>query len=149
MVVPAEIASAAARGDSERVLAWLDADVSEPRDINDVDETGKTLLYSSTGASKRMHYRHLALVRELINRGADVNKRGSATVGLLGRSSLVRSARRAARGLPIDGSPAKASCDCGVWSSATAPDPVVARRAPPIRSSPASSACPTSCAGTS
>ena len=83
MVVPAEIANAAARGDSARVLAWLDADVSEPRDINDVDETGKTLLYSSTGASKRMHYRHLALVRELINRGADVNKRGSATVGLL------------------------------------------------------------------
>ena len=30
-----------------------------------------------------MHYRHLALVRALIDRGADVNKRGSATVGLL------------------------------------------------------------------
>ena len=83
MVVPSEIANAAARGDSATVLAWLDADVSEPRDINDVDETGHTLLYSSTGAIKRMRYRQLVLVRELINRGADVNKRGSATVGLL------------------------------------------------------------------
>ena len=83
MVVPLEIANAAARGDSARVLAWLDADVSEPRDVNDVDETGHTLLYSSTGGNKRMHYRHLALVRALIDRGADVNKRGSATVGLL------------------------------------------------------------------
>ena len=83
MVVPSEIAIAAARGDSATVLAWLDADVSEPRDVNDVDEAGYTLLYSSTGGNKRMHYRHLALVRELINRGADVNKRGSATVGLL------------------------------------------------------------------
>ena len=140
MVVPAEIANAAARGDSARVLAWLDADVSEPRDINDVDETGKTLLYSSTGASKRMHYRHLALVRELINRGADVNKRGSATVGLLGRSSLVRSARRAARGLPIDGSPAKASCDCGVWSFAAAPDPVAVSERPQVHASKAAMA---------
>ena len=67
MVVPSDIANAARRGDSAIVLAWLDADVSEPRDINDVDETGYTLLYSSTGGSKRMHYRHLALVRALID----------------------------------------------------------------------------------
>ena len=88
MVLPREIVNAAIDGDSARVLAWLDADVSEePRDVNDVDENGITLLFSSTGDSYRMSDRHLALARRLIDRGADVNKtckKGTATtVGLL------------------------------------------------------------------
>ena len=88
MVLPREIVNAAIDGDSARVLAWLDADVlEEPRDVNDVDENGITLLFSSTGDSYRMSDRHLALARRLIDRGADVNKtckKGTATtVGLL------------------------------------------------------------------
>ena len=103
-----------------------------------------------------MHYRHLALVRELIDRGADVNKRGSATVGLLTYGLLNHDLSKVGdmdkyskrlyvfvlmlllRGPRIENSPAKTYCACGVWSSTAAPDPVVARRAPPIRSSAAS-----------
>ena len=45
MVIPAEITNAAIDGDTARVLAWLDADVAEPRDVNDdEEETGHTLL---------------------------------------------------------------------------------------------------------
>ena len=44
-MVPMDIIHAVYDGETARVLAWLDADVSEPRDVNDVEEeTGHTLL---------------------------------------------------------------------------------------------------------
>ena len=52
--------------------------LSEPRDVNDADEQGFTLLYSTTGSDLLLD-EHLALARELIARGADVNEQGSWT----------------------------------------------------------------------
>ncbi len=87
MVVPMEITFAVLDGDNARVLAWLDADVAERRDVNDTDEQGFTLLYSTTG-SDVLRDEHLALARELIARGADVNEQGRSTVGLISRTLL-------------------------------------------------------------
>ena len=72
MVVPSEIVNAAIDGDNARVLAWLDADVAERRDANDVEEeTGHTLLIAA--AADISSVAHVDLARELIRRGADVN----------------------------------------------------------------------------
>ena len=72
MVLPIEIGDAAQDADRDRVIAWLDAGGS----INDVDEDGYTLVHSCVCGDRDSAYvdgRHVALLRQLIALGADVN----------------------------------------------------------------------------
>ena len=73
-VLPAEISAAAARAETDRVLQWLD----EGGDINarcatDEGGGGSTLFYACVARSRPVTERHVALARELVTRGADVN----------------------------------------------------------------------------
>ena len=72
MVLPQEIGDAAQNGDRDRVIAWLNAGGS----IDDVDEDGYTLVHccacGNRGAAD-IGDKHVALLRQLIALGADVN----------------------------------------------------------------------------
>ena len=73
MVLPTEIGDAAQDANRDRVMAWLDAGGS----INDVDEDGYTLLNCCACGDREdstFNSQHVALARELIALGADVNK---------------------------------------------------------------------------
>ena len=72
MALPKEIGDAAQDGDRDRVMAWLNAGGS----INDVDEDGYTLLHCCVCGDRDSAVigdEHVALVRQLIALGADVN----------------------------------------------------------------------------
>ena len=76
MVVHLELAQAAEdaeAGGFEAVLEWLD----EGNDVNDVDDDGKPLILLTANHGD-MTPRHVALARELIARGADVNRRSQS-----------------------------------------------------------------------
>ena len=70
MVVPVDIMEAAESGDRDAVLRWLDAG----NDVNDVDHEGIPLFNHIAIALSRPC---IALARDLIARGADVNRRVS------------------------------------------------------------------------
>ena len=73
MVVCLELAQAAEdaeEGGFEAVLEWLD----EGNDVNDVDDDGKPLIILATNHGQIGPY-NVALARELVARGADVNIR--------------------------------------------------------------------------
>ena len=73
MVVHLELAQAAEdaeEGGFEAVLEWLD----EGNDVNDVDDDGKPLIILATNHGQIGPY-NVALARELVARGADVNIR--------------------------------------------------------------------------
>ena len=71
-MLPQEIGDAAQNGDRDRVIAWLNAGGS----IDDVDVDGYTLVHccacGNRGAAD-IDDKHIALVRQLIALGADVN----------------------------------------------------------------------------
>ena len=76
MVVHLELAQAAEdaeQGGFEAVLEWLD----EGNDVNDVDDDGKSLILLTANHGD-MTPSHVALARELIARGADVNRRSQS-----------------------------------------------------------------------
>ena len=69
----AQAAEDAEAGGFEAVLEWLD----EGNDVNDVDDDGKSLILLTANHGD-MTPRHVALARELIARGADVNRRSQS-----------------------------------------------------------------------
>ena len=76
MVVHLELKQAAEdaeQGGFEAVLEWLD----EGNDVNDVDDDGKPLILLTANHGD-MTPSHVALARELIARGADVNRRSQS-----------------------------------------------------------------------
>ena len=91
MVLPAEIGDAAQNADRDRVIAWLNAGGS----INDVDGDGYTLLNCCASGDLEDQFigdETVALARDLIALGADVNIAGEAKTG--GLTALHEVARK-------------------------------------------------------
>ena len=101
MVLPQEIGDAAQDGDRDRVMAWLDAGGS----VDDVDLGGYTLLNCcATGdlVHETIGDGHVALARDLIALGADVNI-ASTIDGPPGDTPLIRAVSNMTRGQgPMD-----------------------------------------------
>ena len=92
MVLPMSIGDAAQLGHRDTVIAWLDAGGS----IDDVDEEGYSLVHCCACGDREdssVNAQHVALARQLIALGADVNMatndgRHTAIRGLAQRGKL-------------------------------------------------------------
>jgi len=92
-MIPQEIGDAVQDGDRDRVMAWLDAGGS----IDDVDKDGYTLVHccacGNRGAAD-IDDKHIALARQLIALGADVNIPTTVHAGYGGHTALHEVARK-------------------------------------------------------
>ena len=69
-MIPREIAVAAAQGNKNAVVAWLD---THPERVNDVGDDGMSLLLCCLEHDFIIRAAHLELIRHLLGRGADPN----------------------------------------------------------------------------
>ena len=69
-MIPREIAVAAAQGNKDAVVAWLD---THPERVNDVGDDGMSLLLCCLEHDFIIRAAHLELIRHLLSRGADPN----------------------------------------------------------------------------
>ena len=69
-MIPREIAVAAAQGNKDAVVAWLD---THPERVNDLGDDGMSLLLCCLEHDWRLQAAHLELIRHLLSRGADPN----------------------------------------------------------------------------
>ena len=92
-MLPQEIGDAAQNANRDRVIAWLDAGGS----INDVDEEGFTLVHCCAcgkPGSADIGDKHVALLRQLIALGADVNIPTTVLAGYGAHTALHQVARK-------------------------------------------------------
>ena len=85
-MIPREIAVAAAQGNKDAVVAWLD---THPERVNDLGDDGMSLLLCCLEHDWRLQAAHLELIRHLLSRGADpnhtcfINQRNDETQGCM------------------------------------------------------------------
>ena len=85
-MIPREIAVAAAQGNKDAVVKWLD---THPERVNDLGDDGMSLLLCCLEHDWRLQAAHLELIRHLLSRGADpnhtcfINQRNDETQGCM------------------------------------------------------------------